>query len=242
MKIQIKNWLLFGLFTLCLFSGVGHALDPVRDQARVIPAQSLVALGVSVEEGPSSEALFVEVFSPRDISGGKETRFEWFDENNVLVASHVVGLSLEGFVGLRKIRIPKLDFVGEYQLQANVVNTNGNLIATGQAAVSIDSGSERLALSAPLLVREPEGFRLSYDVENYNLSQSVSPRLQGFFIKDGERQYILQRKLEPVDLRARESKEVEFFVQETLPPGEYYLETWVAVSYTHLTLPTIYSV
>lgn len=76
-------------------------------------------------------------------------------------------------------------------------------------------------------MREPDGFSLGYNVTNYNLTQEVVPRLQGFYLKDGERQYVLQRKLDPIRLTSRQRAAVDFAVEEEFPSGEYYLETWI---------------
>ena len=228
MKIKINGWFWGVLFILSLFSLNGlEAATPVGDRAKLIQTESLVPLSVSTTDGPSADSLFVEVFALRAVDEPAQSRFSWFDQNKVPVGSYTAGMSKKPFVGLRKIRIPTLEFVGDYTLQVDIFAAGGKLLATGQQAVTIDSGSERLKLSAPTLIREPDGFRLGYDLENYNLTQTVVPRLQGFYLKDGERQYILQRVLDPVKMSSRAEVEIEFLVEEDFPPGEYYLETWI---------------
>lgn len=227
MKIKI-NGRLWGLILIFLsISGTAQAVDPVRDTARVVNTSQVVALGLSVSEGPSGDTLLVDVFSPRVIEMARQARFSWYDSAGVPVGSYTTGMAEADFLGLRKIRIPKLEFVGSYRLQTDVFSPGGSLLGTGTTLVDIDSGSERLELSAPTLVREPDGFSLGYNVTNYNLTQEVVPRLQGFYLKDGERQYVLQRKLDPIRLTSRQRAAVDFTVEEEFPSGEYYLETWI---------------
>ncbi len=207
--------------------GEAKALDVIGDAAKVVRTQQVVPLNVAVKEGPSADSFFVEIFAPRNVAGGGQARFSWFDQNQIPVGSYAASVGEDDFLGLLTIRIPKLEFVGDYRLQADIFSENGWLLATGNTAVQISSGDERMQLSAPILIRKPDGFSLSFDVRNYNLRQTVVPRLQGFFIKNGERQYVLQRKLEPVSLGARQRSTVEFDVEDDFPPGEYYLEAWV---------------